>query len=36
MIIPAGPPALRISGLAELSDEVPEPEKIAIAKMLAV
>lgn len=36
MMIPTGPPALLISGLAELSDEVTKDDKMAIAKMLAV
>ena len=36
MVIPTGPPALLISGLAELSAEVTEGDKMAIAKMLAV
>lgn len=36
MVIPTGPPALLISGLAELSDEVTKGDKLAIAKMLAV
>ncbi|PCG92908.1 Hypothetical protein PENO1_086230 [Penicillium occitanis (nom. inval.)] len=36
MVIPTGPPALLISGLAELSDDVTKGDKMAIAKMLAV
>jgi hypothetical protein len=36
MMISTGPPALLISGLAELSDEVTKADKMAIAKMLAV
>jgi len=36
MVMPTGPPALLISGLAELSNEVTKSEKMAIAKMLAI
>lgn len=36
MVTPAGPPALLISGLAELSDKITKADKMAIAKMLAV
>lgn len=36
MMMPTGPPALLISGLAELSTQVSKSEKMAIAKMLAV
>ncbi|OKL63641.1 hypothetical protein UA08_00500 [Talaromyces atroroseus] len=36
MMLPTGPPALLISGLAELSSEVTKSEKIAIARMLAI
>lgn len=35
MLMPAGPPALIISGLAELT-QVPEVEKFAVAKALTV
>lgn len=36
MVMPTGPPALIISGLAELSNQVTKSEKLAIAKVLAV
>lgn len=35
MLMPAGPPALVISGLAELA-KIPEAEEIAVAKTLTV
>jgi hypothetical protein len=35
MLMPAGPPALVISGLAELA-KIPETEKIEVAKTLTI
>lgn len=35
MLMPAGPPALVISGLAELA-KIPETEEIEVAKTLTV